>query len=82
MTESAIATSDPLALTQAINAIDQDELLITTNQEVVVKEADHEQSVTGLEESSPARAESDWPMVSGQLDQAVRQFHQEIRGIR
>ena len=62
-------------------SIDQDDLSSTTNQ-VVVKEADHEQSFAGLEESGQPLPEPEMPMVSRQLDQAVRQFHQEIRGIR
>ena len=63
-------------------SIDKDGLSSTTNQEVVVEEADHEQSVTGPGESGQPLPEPEMPMVSRQLDKAVRQFHQEIRGIR
>ena len=82
MLENAIATSDPLALTNAEEALDQDELLSTTNKNLVVEEASHDQSDTDTDEHNRGRAESDWPQVSGQFNHAIRQFEKEIRGIR
>ena len=62
--------------------IDNDDLSFTTNKEVVVEETDHEQSLIGPTGTGQPLPEPEMPMVSGQRDQAIHQFHKEIRGIR